>query len=217
MKDKLPIDLMIFDLDGTLTDSIPPAIDAIRAMQQELGYPVKSRAEINRHVGFGELALVTGAIGTDDPKKVETARASYYKHYSEEGLPSVPLYPHIRETLEYFRPKIKVIISNKRTEFVNILLKTHSLAGYFKEILGGDNAPCLKPDPCAIIEIMKKYGIKPERAVLIGDMTVDIETGKNAGVHTCAVTYGFDPKEKLLPSRPDLMIDDLLELKELLA
>jgi phosphoglycolate phosphatase len=213
----LPIDLIIFDLDGTLTDSIPPAIDAIRAMQKELGYPVKSREEIQRHVGYGELALVAGSIGTDDPKKVEAARALYYKHYSEEGLPGVPLYPHVKEIIDHFSRKTKVIISNKRTEFVNILLKTHSLAGYFAEILGGDNSPCLKPDPCAITQILKKHRISPERAILIGDMTVDIETGKNAGIHTCAVTYGFDPRSKLEKSDPDFMIDDLLELKDLIA
>jgi phosphoglycolate phosphatase len=214
--EKTPVDLLIFDLDGTLTDSIPPAVDAIQAMQQELGYPVTSRDEINRHVGFGELALVAGAIGTADPEKVAAARAAYYKHYTEEGLPNVPLYPNVKETLEFFSPKTKVIISNKRTEFVNILLQTHRLTGYFREVLGGDNAPCLKPDPCAIVELMKKYRVEPGRTLLVGDMTVDIETGKNAGIRTCGVAYGFDGRAKLAAARPDLLIDDLGRLRELI-
>jgi phosphoglycolate phosphatase len=90
------------------------------------------------------------------------------------------------------------------------------LAGYFAEVHGGDTSPCLKPDPCAINGIIAKYNIPKDRVLFIGDMTVDIETGKNANVRTCAVAYGFDDKEKLKGLNPDLLIDDLMELKDLI-
>ena len=210
---KIPIDLIFFDLDGTLTDSIPPAITAIQKMMRELGYPAKSAAEIHRFVGFGEFPLITGSIGTEEPEKVSAAMRLYEKYYQEEGLLQVPLYPHVKEMLEHFKSKTKVIISNKKSSFIHILLRNLRIDHYFKEVLGGDNSPCLKPDPCAILELLKKYGVPKERAVLIGDMTVDIETGKNAGIQTCGVTYGFDGKEKLAAAKPDLLLDDLLELR----
>ena len=216
MAGKLPIDLLVFDLDGTLTDSIPPAIAAIQKMLRELGYPAKSVAEINQYVGFGELPLISGSIGTTEPDNVAAAMQLYTEYYQTEGLSQVPLYPHVRETLEHFKSKTKVIISNKKSAFIDILLKNHRIDSYFREVLGGDNAPCLKPDPCAILEMLKKYNLPKDRALLVGDMTVDVETGRNAGIKTCGVTYGFDGKEKLLTAKPDLLIDSLGKLRELI-
>jgi phosphoglycolate phosphatase len=88
---------------------------------------------------------------------------------------------------------------------------------YFAQVLGGDSAPCLKPDPGAVKALLRKEKISQDKALLVGDMTVDIETGKNAGIMTCAVTYGFDSKEKLAALKPDLMIDDFGKLKELIS
>jgi len=212
---KLPIDLLIFDFDGTLTDSIPAAIESIQDMIAELGYSRKTKEEIREHIGFGERALVSGSIMTEDDEKVKAAQKVYYKHVSDR-LGEVSLYPHVKELLELFKNKIKIIISNKRDEFIKKILDDHGLTRYFKEVLGGDQAPCLKPDPCALLKMIEKYKIPNNRVLFIGDMTVDVETGKNAGVKTCAATYGFDGKEKLKKSNPDLLIDDILELKELI-
>ena len=216
MVNRTPIDLLIFDFDGTLTDSIPPAVTAIQSMIKELNLPFKTREEINQHVGFGEAPLVSGAIGTEEPKLLKKAMEVYFKHYVEEGIKKVPLYPHVKEFLDHFKNKSKVIISNKKTDFIKIILDNYSLTSYFADILGGDSAPCLKPDPCAILEMLKKHNVPPDRALFIGDMTVDIETGKNAKVHTCAVTYGFDSRSKLEKHKPDFLIDDLLQLKDLI-
>lgn len=213
---KLPIDLLIFDFDGTLTDSIPPAVEAIQKMLAELGLPYKTKEEINLHVGYGEIPLVSGAIGSSEPKLLKTAMEVYFKHYVQEGIKSAPLYPNVRELLEYFKNKTKIIVSNKKDEFIKLILNHHRLTHHFTEILGGDTAPCLKPDPCVIIKLIEKYKVSPKQTLFIGDMTVDIETGKNAGVHTCAVTYGFHPRSQLEKLNPDFLIDDILELKELI-
>jgi phosphoglycolate phosphatase len=212
---KKPIDLLIFDLDGTLSDSIPSAIESIQDMIAELGYPKKSKEEIKEHIGFGERALVSGSIGTEDGEKVKAAQKIYYKHVSSR-LGEVTLFSHVKELLELFKSKTKIIISNKRDEFIIKILANQDLTRYFKEVLGGDGAPCLKPDPCALLKIIEKYKIPNDRVLFIGDMTIDVETGKNAGAKTCAVTYGFDDKEKLKKSSPDFLIDDLLELKDLI-
>jgi len=217
LEKRLPIDLLIFDLDGTLTDSIPPAIEAIQKMLAELGLPVKSREAIHQYVGFGEFPLISGAIGSTDPVLVEKAMHRYMQHYVNDGFSKVVLFPHAREVLEHFREKAKVIVSNKRDEFIRIILNNFQLTPFFKHIYGGDSAPCLKPDPCTIIKVMNDYKIEPSRALFVGDMTVDIETGRNAGTHTCAVTYGFDDRAKLKAAQPDYLIDDLSELEQIIC
>lgn len=184
-------------------------------MLVELGYPFKTEKEIGRHVGFGEVPLISGAIGTVDRETVNRAMRVYFKYYLEDGIKDIGLYPHVREMLEHFKDKKKMIISNKKDDFIRIILKNHNLSNYFFEIMGGDSAPCLKPDPCALVKALKENEIPPGRAVFVGDMTVDIETGKNAGVWTCGVTYGFDGRDKLVKANPDFLIDDLLELEKL--
>jgi phosphoglycolate phosphatase len=212
----LSIELLILDFDGTLTNSIPPAVNAIQAMIAELGFPFKTKEEINQHVGYGEAPLVSGSIGTREPGLLKTAMEVYFKHYLREGIKTAPLYPHVKEFLEYFKNKVMIIVSNKRDEFIRMILDRHQLTAYFTEILGGDTALCLKPDPCVILDLLKKYKVSPRQALFIGDMTIDVETGKNAGIHTCAVTYGFDPKAKLEKAKPDFLIGDLLELSKLI-
>ena len=96
---------------------------------------------------------------------------------------------------------------------IELILDKQQVSNYFAEIKGGDSAPCLKPDPCAINELLKKYRIAAGRALYIGDMTIDMETGQNAGVLTCAVTYGFHDAAALKQATPDFLVGDLLELE----
>jgi phosphoglycolate phosphatase len=212
----IPIDLLILDFDGTMTDSIPPAVEAIQKMIKRLGLPCKTKEEINEHVGYGEIPLLEGATGSKDPALLKKAMDIYEDIYVNEGFKKVALYPHVKEFLEYFRNKTKIILSNKKDYFIKRILDIHKLTGYFAEVHGGDTAPCLKPDPCAVNGIIAKYKAPKDRVLFIGDMTVDIETGKNANVRTCAVTYGFHDKDKLKELGPDLLVDDLMELKDLI-
>ncbi len=206
----------MFDFDGTLADSLPAAIKSIQEMLGELGYPKKTEEEIGRHIGFGEIPLVAGSIGSKDEDKVKQAQAVYYK-YNFQNIKDVLLYPHVKETLEHFKNKVKIIISNKRDEFIHAILKDQSIDQYFKEVLGGDTSACLKPDPCVINQTLEKYHVKPDHAILVGDMTIDIETGKNAKILTCAVTYGFNDAATLKKFEPDYLVNDLMELKGLVG
>ena len=205
------IDLIMLDFDGTIADSLPAAIASVQAMLGELGYAAKNAEEIGRYIGFGERALVRGAIGTPNEKLLGQAQAVYYKH-NLENIKNVKLYPHVKEFLETYKNKLKVVISSKRDEFIELILNKQRIDNYFAEIKGGDSSACLKPDPCAINEILKKYNIAAGQALYIGDMTVDVETGRNAGVLTCAVTYGFHAAETLRKAGPDIIVDDLMEL-----
>ena len=213
-KTPLPVDLLLWDFDGTLADSLPPALLAIQEMLKEFNYPVLSLAEIKQHIGTGEKGLVSGSLGTTEEEIVRRGRETYFQLYREE-LKKIPLYPHVKEVLEHFQDKKLVVVSNKRLEFIQLILEHNGVARLFRQIIGEDNSACLKPDPCVVLDLLKQYRLKPEQALFIGDMTIDIKTGQNAGVHTCAVTYGLEDRNKLAPARPDFLIDDPRELKEL--
>lgn len=214
---QLAIDLLILDFDGTIADSIPPAIAAIQAMVAELGLPYKSVEEINQGVGYGEAPLVLEAIGNNDPTLLKAAMASYFKHYAQKGIGITQLFPHTKEFLEHFKDKIKIVVSNKRDEFIKLILARHHLSDYFEEIIGGETLPYLKPDPRTIFHLLKKYNVPAHKAIMIGDMVIDVDTGKNSGIHTCAVTYGFHDRAKLAQHKPDLLVDDLIELQSLIV
>jgi len=211
---KYPIDLILFDLDGTLTDSIPPAITSIQAMLNDEGFPLKDRKLIASYVGFGEKYLVSESIGSKDEKDIARATKSYYKHYSNEGIQLVKLYPHVKDLLEKVKNKILIIISNKRDEFIVKIVENLGINSYFREIYGGDSSPCLKPEPCLVLSLLEKYDVPANRALFVGDMTIDIHTAKNSGIHACAVTYGFDSKEKLAAEKPDFMVDDIMKITD---
>ena len=208
-----PVELIMLDLDGTITDSIPAAVRSVQTMLSELKFPPKTTEEINIHVGYGEIPLISGSIDSSDPELINKALESYYKHYRANGIKSIKTYPGVKEFLGQFEEKTKMIVSNKKEEFIHLILDNLGLSHYFKEIIGGDSTPCPKPDPCTILRLLKELNIAPEKALLIGDMTIDIETGKNAKVLTCAVTYGFHPKSKLAAQKPDFLVDNLMDLQ----
>ena len=209
-------DLLIFDFDGTLVNSIPPAVEAIQGMLKQLGYPSKTKEEINTYVGYGENPLVAGSIGSKDQARIEAAKEVYFKLY-KKSLKNIPLYPHVEETLKSFKDKTMAIISNKQKELIDIILEHHGLKELFSDILGGENSTKLKPDPHSVNQITAKHDILKNKTLFIGDMTVDVETGQNAGVTTCAVTYGFNDRAVLIEAKPDLLINDFSELKSLVG
>lgn len=213
---KKAVDLIIFDFDGTLVNSLPSAIDAMQEMLDEEGFPFKTKEEISSFIGYGERPFVAGSIGSEDDEDIARGKDSYYRIYGER-LKEIKPYPHVKETLTLFKNKRKIIVSNKRDRFIKIILRNLNLSTLFTEVLGEDSIENHKPDPTSINILLEKYKVKPQRALFVGDMTVDIETGKNAGILTCGVAYGFHGREKLMKANPDFLVDDLSELKQYIS
>jgi phosphoglycolate phosphatase len=212
VKSKIPIEIMFIDFDGTLVNSLPIAIKIMQKVQSELGLKVKTEEEISKSIGYGENYFLKGATGYSDGDNFLRAKSTYYNLYRQEGVKITPLFPNIREFLSLYKDKHKVILSNKKSEFIRLITDNLNITGYFAELIGSDNIECMKPDPCGIIKLLEKYGIPKEKALMIGDMVVDIETGKNADIKTCALAWGLDPKQKLIQAHPDILIEDILEL-----
>jgi phosphoglycolate phosphatase len=211
---KKHVELIFMDFDGTIADSIPAAVEAVQEMLKELGYPPKTKEEIGVFVGFGETPLISGSIGTNDPQKLEKAMQVYEKQVAKK-FHKVKTYPNINEFLEYFKSKKKIVLSSKKDAFIHEILKLLGIDKYFIEVVGGDTAECLKPNPYMIHKLMETYGAKSQETLMIGDMTIDMETGKNAKILTCGVSYGFDGREKLAKYSPDFLVDNILDLVDL--
>lgn len=212
-----PIDLIIFDLDGTLVDSIEDIANAVNFTLKEVGLEEKSIQEISSYVGTGTEDLIRKSLGKNEDTLFEKALSLFKEYYKKHPVDNSRLYPGAREILEYFKDKRKVIVTNRMHEFALKIIKVLNIYDYFEDILGGDDLGCAKPSSCLLDKAMNQLNIDKERTIIVGDMDVDIFAGKKAGIHTCAVTYGIGLKEDILRARPDYMIDNILRLKEIIT
>ncbi|KAB2880272.1 HAD-IA family hydrolase [bacterium] len=210
------IDLLIFDLDGTLVDSLDDIVSSVNHTLPQLGLDILSRDEIQSYVGDGIKMLLIRAVGTQadvSDDLVERARKIYYEHHEQHCLDHVHMYPNALEVMEHFRSKKKAVVSNKSERFTKKILEGLGLASYLDLIIGGDSLSSKKPDPLVIEHTVSLLKVEKRKTVMIGDGHQDIQCGKSAGVITCGVTYGFKPVEDTKDA--DFSINDLMELKNI--
>jgi len=212
----LSVDLLIFDLDGTLVDTRQDLTNSVNFVRKNFGLSELPLVEVMRYVGDGVHKLMERTLQSNDPNLIEEAIRIFASHYREHCLDFSTLCDGASEILDHFREKKMAVISNKPDEFTLAILKGLLIDHYFKIILGGDSQPELKPSPAPILHISQKLEVVPERAVIVGDGTTDIESGKRAVIHTCAVTFGYRSREILAQSQPEFIIENLNELKYIL-
>lgn len=212
----LEIDLIIFDLDGTLIDSTEDIAAGVNFTLKKLGLEEKSQSEIRSYIGWGVEDMMRKSLGKKHQGLLNKSISILENYYRKQGLSRAALYPNTKEILEYFKNKKKAIVSNRKHEFINLILKQVNILNYFEYIVGGDDIDSLKPSSCPLDKAMEKFNIKKDRAIIVGDMGIDIEAGKNAGIFTCGVTYGIGKKQDIIQAKPDFLIDDLIELKKII-
>jgi phosphoglycolate phosphatase len=211
-----PIRLMIFDLDGTLVNTLEDIAHSVNFTLGRLGRPLLPLDAVRQYVGDGLELLLTRALG-GHTGLLEEAKGIYTVHQSRYLVVSSRLYPGIKETLEHFRGLPLAVVTNKTLAFSEPLLEGLGIRPYFGMIIGADTGLPLKPAPDAFLSIMKSLAVPKERTVVVGDGTTDILAGKAAGITTCAVTYGFRTEEELRRAGPDHVIHTFSELKGLFA
>ncbi|MFH1239177.1 MAG: HAD-IA family hydrolase [bacterium] len=213
---KLNIELIIFDLDGTLVDSRKDITKAVNFTLREAGLKEKSMQEVSSFIGWGVKDLIAKSLGDGNSHLFDKSLAIFEKYYRKHATDNSILYPGAKEILEYFKDKRKVIVTNRNQEFAVLALKNLGIYDYFNDIIGADNAGCVKPSACPLDNIIEKLKISKSRVIIIGDMVIDVLAGKSAGIFTCAVTYGLGKKEDIIKSNPDYIIDDILKLKNII-
>lgn len=210
-----PVDLLMFDLDGTLVDTRLDLANSINHARERYGLPALQLPEVMKYVGDGIHKLLQRTFPDSGPEKIDEVVAVFRAHYRDHLLDFSIFYPGVGEVLEHFRRKKMAVISNKPEEFVRSILRGLEAHDVFEIILGGDSLPVFKPNPEPILHVLNEVKIAPERGVIIGDSGSDIEAGRQARVLTCAATYGFRDMKTLVEAEPDFMIDDIRQLKKL--
>ncbi|MFC1631426.1 HAD family hydrolase [Candidatus Omnitrophota bacterium] len=209
------VELIIFDLDGTLVDSKEAIARQVNLALKEVGLKEKEAPEIISYIGTGVDDLVRKSLGDEHQHLFEQAK-DVLENYRRDFEDDSQLYPGVKELLEYFKTKSKAIISNRKYEFVLPMLERLEIGDYFERVIGGDNEDCLKPAPCSLDKMISEAQVDKGKVIMVGDMDLDVLAGKNAGVLTCAVTYGLGKREDIIRAQPDYMIGNMLQLKDII-
>lgn len=210
-------DTIFFDIDGTLVDATADIAAAMNYALEVLGYPKKPKEVIDTYIGTGVKDLISKSLGSNDAALIERGVEIYGKRYEEHPADRAIVYPGVRETLEALKSKRKFILTNRYARYADVLLKSLDLRRYFEEIFGGDDDECVKPNICLFERIASRIDFDKARAIIVGDMGIDIMAGKNAGIKTCWISHGLGQAEEARKLRPDYMIDDIRELKRIVA
>ena len=200
------IDLLIFDLDGTLIESKWDIATAVNLTLAELGLPVRGQEEIFSFVGDGIKRLLRLSVGEENQSRYEDALRVFRGHYLTHCLDRTQFYPGIDRVLAHYAAKHKAVATNKSLEYTTRILDGLG-AHHFAYVVGGDNGYGLKPEPGMLLKILDELKVERDRAVLIGDSTNDITGGHNAGIKVCAVGYGMGNREKMAACNPDWFIE----------
>jgi phosphoglycolate phosphatase len=206
--------LAIFDLDGTLVDSVDDLAAAVNVALARVGLPPRSRDEVRGMIGNGARVLLERAV-SPHAQLLETALAAWREHYAAHLLDSTRLYPGIAEALAG-AGRALAVLTNKPGPMARQILEGLGVAGRFAAVVGGGDAAA-KPDPAGALELLRRLGARAEGAVLVGDSPVDAATARNAGITVRAVTWGLSSREELVRAGAVHLLDEARDLAPWLA
>lgn len=212
--------LIIFDLDGTLLNTIADLANSTNYALSQLGINAHPLESFNTFVGNGIRKLFERALPVTvrTPEMVEKVRSLFIPHYDIHNIDKTTIYPGITELLTTLQDRgIKIAVaSNKYQKASEKLMKHYFPNIQFCGILGQREGIPVKPDACIVNEILKIAGVPAESVLYVGDSGVDMQTAKNGQVESVGVTWGFRPLTELLANGAQHIINKPEELVELI-
>jgi phosphoglycolate phosphatase len=213
------IKLVIFDLDGTLIDSRLDLVHSVNAALRHIGRPELPDDVIASYVGDGAPILIQRALGGDaaDEALVRKGLEFFLSYYRAHKLDHTTVYPGIAEALAAIQgsangvPRKMAVLSNKPVSPSRAIVEELGLGPFFSHVYGGNSFPSKKPDPEGVRKLLAESGAGPGQAAIVGDSHVDVRTGRNAGLWTIGVTYGF-AAHTFADEPPDVLVDSPHEL-----
>ena len=211
--------LVMFDLDGTLVDSVPDLAAAVDKVLLALGRAPAGIDRVRDWVGNGARVLLRRALAGGlehaevDDAEAEQALQLFMEAYAEtHGLTRV--YPGVTHALDWLRERgvPLAIVTNKPERFVAPLLDEKGLGSYFRWIVGGDTLPQQKPDPAALLHVLRLARVEAGEALFVGDSRNDVLAAKAAGVPCVALSYGYNHGRPIAEEGPLRVLDDLRQL-----
>mgnify|MGYP000953936282 FL=1 len=210
--------LVIFDLDGTLLNTIGDLAAAGNHTLAEMGFPQHEEDKYRHFVGNGIPKLIERMLPAGHDKATEErAFAMFNEYYSRHKCDHTKPYPGMPELIRDIKAQGVVCgaNSNKADEFSQVIV-AHYFPGIFEVIRGNLPGTPVKPDPGVARGILEKLNARPEETLMVGDSDVDIRTGHNAGLKACGVTWGLRSRENLVNAGADFLADTPAELEKLL-
>ncbi len=205
------IKLAVFDLDGTLVNSIQDLADAINFGLEKMNYPLHTVEEYNYFVGNGLEQLIVRALPKQNvsDENIDKLKKLFYDHYKKNFCNRTFIYDGINDLLCDLKDKgvILAVASNKPDYFSQIMVEKLFGKSMFKYVYGNKEGVSHKPEPDILYNIIEISGFEKSEVIMIGDTDVDIKTGKNAGVKTIGCVWGFRKLQELKQAKADFIVN----------
>jgi phosphoglycolate phosphatase len=211
---------IIFDLDGTLLDTLADIGDSVNLMLAEYGFPGHTTDDYRRFIGNGIRMLVTRALPIEGRSEelvaacVRRAREIYWENWNRKTQP----YDGITDLLDRLKARglPLAVLSNKPHDFTVRYVKAYFDRWDFKVVMGQNDHFPVKPDPASALDIARQMGLSPQSYLFVGDSAVDVKTADAAGMHAVGVAWGFKGPQELRESGCRTLVDHPLEILPLL-
>ncbi len=202
------IKLIIFDIDGTLVNAYPAIVASFNHAMRCCGYPARSAAVIRRAVGRGDVELLRPFVASRDLRKVLRA---YRAHHAGALIEKARLYPGARSLLIGLKERgiMLAVASNRPTRFSRLLLRHVGIRDFFQRVLCKDAVRFGKPHPQILLSIMRACGVSRQETLYVGDMVIDAQAARRAGVKAVMVTTGSSTRAELKHQQPYLVLPRL--------
>ena len=212
--------LIIFDLDGTLINTIADLGACTNYALEKLGYPTHDIESYKFRVGNGINNLFRRSLpeGEKTDENVLRVRREFIPYYNAHNTDLSRPYPGMVELLEALQTEgiLLAVASNKYQEATTKIIGELYPSIRFSAVLGQREGINIKPDPQIVFDILQATGVDKADVLYVGDSGVDMQTGLNAGVETCGVTWGFRPRTELEPFHPQNIVDSVEELRQII-
>ncbi len=211
--------VVIFDLDGTLVDSLEDLADAMNYALRQFGQPTHSVDNCRAMIGDALVNFARRALAPDKQHLVEDLIKCMKERYSQNYTNKTKVFAGIGSIVEQFRQKsVKMaVLTNKDDEMAKNIIKHFFNDGCFVDVVGVKNALPIKPDPKATLDIIEKIGADKADCVLVGDSGVDIDTAEAAGIDAIGVSWGIRGKSELIEHNASVIVDSPQQLLEIIC
>ncbi len=209
---KLPVDLIVFDLDGTLADSVPDLTNAANYALRRLGLPERSRKDVQGMIGGGERMFMERLLAPGRQALVEDCLELYLDYYTRHCRDLTRLYSGVPETLERLSGKKLAVLSNKLQRLTEQILTALGIARFLDASRGGGAGLPLKPAAEPLLALIRDLQVEAGRTLMVGDKPADVNCARGAGAYSAAVTYGYGDQESLEAAHPDFLLDHFTQV-----
>ncbi|MBQ4832636.1 phosphoglycolate phosphatase [Pseudoalteromonas sp. MMG010] len=213
----------LFDLDGTLIDSVYDLYISVNLTLSELAFPIASQKLVQSWIGNGIETLVMRALSGDmqisehlDDALVKRATERFYQHYADQVGENSVLFQHVETGLSALRTIPKAIVTNKARQFTEVLLEKLALSSHFDIVVCGDDM-VKKPSPVPLLFACEKLNVLPSETLMIGDSKSDVLAAQAANIDVAVLSYGYNQGETLSDYNPQYLCDNFLDIIPILS